>query len=292
MHRTTGRGLVAGLAAAAAALAIAACSNDHIMVPPPQAVTRLQADSVAEVVSADADAMIDGATFSVGASGSFAGTAPASPDVCVSRTPASPANSDSDAVPDSVRLDFSGCVFGFAGHTLTITGTIDFLDPSPTQTDHALETRYTDFGFSAHDSATGKTRSFTQNGTRTVSGSDSVLSFTETGFQTVYTFANGATATHLVDWSAVFRADVAGTIHPDSLPSGDWDITGTSTWSRGGNDYSLAVTTNPQLHFNATCAVRPRFDAGTLTAVVTRNGATSTVTVQFTACGQYTVTRS
>jgi hypothetical protein len=36
----------------------------------------------------------------------------------------------------------------------------------------------------------------------------------------------------------------------------------------------------------------PRFDAGTLTAVVTRNGATSTVTVQFTACGTYTVTRS
>jgi hypothetical protein len=54
----------------------------------------------------------------------------------------------------------------------------------------------------------------------------------------------------------------------------------------------VTVTTNPALHYNATCTVVPRFDAGTLTAVVTRNGATSTVTVQFTACGTYTVTRT
>jgi hypothetical protein len=52
------------------------------------------------------------------------------------------------------------------------------------------------------------------------------------------------------------------------------------------------VTTNPQLHFNATCTVEPRLDAGTLMAVVTKNGVTTNVTIQFTACGQYTVTRS
>ena len=32
--------------------------------------------------------------------------------------------------------------------------------------------------------------------------------------------------------------------------------------------------------------------SGTLTAVVTKNAATTNVMVQFTACGQYTVTRS
>jgi len=34
------------------------------------------------------------------------------------------------------------------------------------------------------------------------------------------------------------------------------------------------------------------FDAGTLQFVATRNGATTNVTIQFTACGTYTVTRS
>ncbi|HWC74763.1 MAG TPA: hypothetical protein VG454_12580 [Gemmatimonadales bacterium] len=41
-----------------------------------------------------------------------------------------------------------------------------------------------------------------------------------------------------------------------------------------------------------TCTAAPRFDAGKITAVVVRGTSTMTVTVEFTACGQYTVTRS
>ena len=70
------------------------------------------------------------------------------------------------------------------------------------------------------------------------------------------------------------------------------DIAGTSTWTHGSNSYSLAVTTAPALHYNASCTVAPRFDAGTLAMTVTKNGVTSNVTIQFTACGQFTVTRS
>jgi len=69
-------------------------------------------------------------------------------------------------------------------------------------------------------------------------------------------------------------------------------INGSSTYTSGTNNYSLSVSTNPPLHHNAGCTVQPRFDAGTLTASVTKNGTTSHVTIQFTACGQYTVTRS
>jgi len=106
-------------------------------------------------------------------------------------------------------------------------------------------------------------------------------------------FRNGSTANHTRNWSATFTADVAGSITFDSpLPSGTWNLAGTSTWTRGSRTHQVTVTTNPALHFNASCTVVPRFDAGTLTAVVTRNGTVSTVTVQFTACGQYTVTRS
>ena len=67
---------------------------------------------------------------------------------------------------------------------------------------------------------------------------------------------------------------------------------GTSTWTHGTNSYALTVSTDPVLHYNASCAARPKFDAGTIKTTVTRNGTTSTVTIAFTACGQYTVTRS
>ncbi len=116
---------------------------------------------------------------------------------------------------------------------------------------------------------------------------------TSTNLQTQYLFADGSTATHLRNWSATFTADVAGSIKPDTtLPSGTWSITGTSSWTRGSNTWSLTVQTNPALHYNATCTLAPRFDSGTLTAVVTQGSKASTVTIKFTACGQYTVTRS
>ena len=94
-------------------------------------------------------------------------------------------------------------------------------------------------------------------------------------------------------WESIFTADVAGSIMRDALlPSGTWSVNGTSSWTRGQRSYSLTVTTNPPLHYNASCTTAPRFDAGKLTAVVVRNSQTVTVTIEFTACGEYTVTRS
>src|SRR5207245_1177554 len=82
---------------------------------------------------------------------------------------------------------------------------------------------------------------------------------------------DGSTATHLKTWSSTFTADVPGSIQFGSpLPSGTWNIAGASTWTRGDRTYSLSVTTNPPLHYNADCSVAPKFDAGTISAVVTR----------------------
>ena len=116
-------------------------------------------------------------------------------------------------------------------------------------------------------------------------------------FETVFTYPDNSTATHVRNWNSTFTADVAGSIQPDApLPSGTWSIDGTSTWTRGDRSYDLIVSTNPDLHYNATCTVRPKFDSGTLHVQVTRMNGTETqqmtVTIAFTACGQYTVTRS
>jgi len=195
-------------------------------------------------------------------------------------------------VPDSVHVDFAGCTFTNGTYTASLSGSIDFVDPTPTVTDRALRTRYTNFTRSITNTATNETRSVKDNGTRTVVGSADALQFADT-MQTDYTFATAATATHVRKWAASFTADQAGSIQMGSpLPSGTLTINGSSTYTSGTNNYSLSVSTSPPLHHNAGCTVQPRFDAGTLTASVTKNGTTSHVTIQFTACGQYTVTRS
>ncbi len=286
--------LAAGTVAVAA---FAACSNS---TSPSSQLSQAEASNVAEVVTTDAAALPEGATFSSASGTTFAAGpmlgAPVMPATTASctptKTPASPTNSDADPVPDSVHVDFTGCSFSNPPWTATLSGSIDFVDPTPTVTDRALRTRYTDFTRSLMNTTTNLTRSAKENGTRTIVGSADALQVLDT-METDYTFATGNTATHIRKWAANFTADQAGSIQIGSpLPSGNWSINGSSTWTSGSNSYSLTVSTNPALHFNSSCTVEPRFDSGTLTAVVTKNSTTTNVTVQFTACGQYTVTKT
>jgi hypothetical protein len=52
--------------------------------------------------------------------------------------------------------------------------------------------------------------------------------------------------------------------------------------------FSITITTSG-LHYDTSCTVAPKFDAGTVTAVVTRGSQVTNVVIQHTACGQYTV---
>ena len=283
-------------AATLAALVFAACTDTQSPSSTP-VLSQSQAQAVGDVVANDVAALPEGMSFSASGSGLLAQlAAPAAvgamPACTPTRTPASPANSDGDPIPDSVHVDFAGCTGSSGSYTLTISGTIDFVDPTPTTTDFGLRTRYTDFTRSVTNTATSQTRSTKENGVREVIASASGLQETETNFRTDVTFPNGTTASHGRDWSVTFTPDQGGTIQHDHLPSGTLDVSGTSTWTSGSNSYALSVSTNPPLHYNATCTVGPRFDAGTVTAQVTKNGATTTVTVTFTACGEYTVHRS
>lgn len=286
--------LVAGSISAAL---FAACNNS---TSPNSTLTQAEANAVAEVVATDAASLSAGATFNSSTGTPFAGGpmmgAPVMPATTASctptKSPASPTNSDGDPVPDSVRVDFAGCTFTNGNFTATISGTIDFIDPTPTTTDMALKTRATDFTRSLTNTATGLTRSAVENGVRWVVGTADQISLADT-MQTDYTFATGVTASHVRKWASLFTADQAGSIQIGSpLPSGNWSIAGSSTWTSGPLSYSLSATTSQPLHFNASCTVDPRFDSGTLAIAVTKNSATSNVTIQFTACGQYTVTRS
>jgi hypothetical protein len=293
------------VAGTALGLGLAGCSKDTGTGPLSQStsLTQAQADSIGAGLASDVQSEVEGATLTGigGSPASFFVGAPLAggPSLhfgsfctpAVSPTPV--VDSDSDGVPDSVRVDFTGCVSSSPFMSLTLSGTIDIIDPTATVKDHARKRVYTDFTRTRVNLFRGDSSETVVNGTELVYADGSTIQRSAPDFRSAHIFANGDSAVFLHSWSSTFTADVAGSIQHDApLPSGTWDITGSSSWTRGDHTRSFDITTNPVLHYNASCTVAPKFDAGTLTAVVTKGGATQTITVQFTACGQYTVTKS
>lgn len=288
-------------AAVAAVLGVTACNNDKSTAPPPPMLSQAQAEILAKTVVSDIagavyTATMDGSASAVASAALFAsvsvGSSPGS-QCLPARSPATPLDSDKDGVPDSVRFDYTGCVLSYPLAIDSLSGTIDLIDPTKTTPDHAVERVFTDFKRVTVNLISGTNTAATENGVRMASHDSTTLRSTETNFRTDYVYANGSTAEHVRTWESLFTADVPGSIKPNALlPSGTWTVNGTSAWTRGHQAYSLTVTTNPPLHYNASCTKAPRFDAGKITAVVVRGGHTMTVAIQFTACGTYTVTRS
>ena len=299
--RTARPSLLALGTAVALALGVAACNKDGSTAPATPVLSQVQAESLAKTVVADvageiATATMDGANGVV-ATAPVDASAPAGSSTatqCIpAKSPTPVTDADNDGVPDSVRFDYSGCVISRPLSIDSLSGTIDLIDPTKATADHAVERVFTDFKRVTVNLISGAKSSVTDNGQRMASHDGTILRSSETNFRTDYVYANGYSAEHVRTWESIFTADVAGSIMPNAvLPSGTWSVNGTSSWTRGQNSYSLTVTTNPALHYNASCTNAPRFDAGKITAVVVRNSKTMTVTIEFTACGVYTVTRS
>ena len=286
--------------AAVTVLSITACNGDGT-APGTPVLSQAQADSLAQTVVGDvigeiATATLDGsngamAAAPVNASGPVASTAATQ---CIpAKSPTPVADADNDGVPDSVRFDYAGCVISRPLSLDSLSGTIDLIDPTAAVADHAVKRVFTDFKRITVILLSGNKSSVTDNGVRQASHDGTTLHSSETNFRTDFVYANGNTAEHVRTWESIFTADVAGSIQPNTLlPSGTWSVNGTSSWTRPRGTNSLTVTTNPALHYNASCTDAPRFDAGKITAVVVRGIRTMTVTIEFTACGQFTVTRS
>lgn len=282
------------LAATVALLAAGgvACSENPNATGNPS-LSVAQADSVAAAVAADLDGMPEGAVFDplavpFSSSQTATGTRACEPTI----TPSPVVNSDGDPVPDSVRIDFTGCVIERQHETITLSGAQHIVDQFPEVTGHHVRARFLDLGRSVTRLETGATWSATLNGMRQFSATASALQAEDSGIVSEFVFPDGAIAVHERDWSSVFTADAGQEITARHLPAGTWDVDGTSSWTKGDRSWSLTVNTSVPLHFDPACEFRPRFDDGTVEVVATRGGETSTVTIEFTACGQYTVTRS
>ncbi|HXI34367.1 MAG TPA: hypothetical protein VNH63_09820, partial [Gemmatimonadales bacterium] len=222
------RWLAAGAVATAAL--VAACNTDNMSPRTTPALSRMQAESLGQVMVANVQSELDGITLS-GASLAPALAAPSGPMAdgglgCIpSFSPTPVVNSDSDRVPDSVRITFPNCASVEGDESDTISGSIDVIDPTPTATDRALKLVFTDFRRVEVEGT--RTRSILVNGARESVRDANQISQSETNFQTAFTFGDGRTATSNRNWNATFTADVPGSIQPDAaLPSGTLDVAG------------------------------------------------------------------
>ncbi len=272
-------------------LGLAACSDGG--TGPTTGLTTSQAQDVADVISTDADAMIDASTMTSTGVTIAPGIQHSSPPCSPAMSPNPPSNDDGDAVPDSVRFDFAGCSFSRGPFDFEVTGLIDVTDPAPAPDDFGIRFFFTDFTVSRTLQQTVRTITAVFNGTRQITGNSSSLSHLITNFRTDVTLPHGGTVAHVKNWNGSFSADQAGSIVPGQpLPSGTLNIAGSSEWTRGANEAFSITITSSGLHYDSSCTVVPKFDAGTVTAVVTRGGQVTNVVIEHTACGQYTVTRS
>ena len=228
--------------------------------------------------------------------GPAGGRPPAPPTLCVTISPFPPVNSDGDIVPDSVRFDFAGCVFTHHRGQITdsLDGTIDIIDPLPLATSYGVRHVFTQFTRARMNEAF-PARSFiaVHDGTREWGASPDTLGHTITDFVSQWIHPGGFTSTHKKNWAGKFTALTPGAIQPGQpLPGGTWTLDGTSAWERGGRTWSVVTATTVPLVFDPACDVPPMLTAGSLHLVVTRNGGVTDIDITFTACGQYTVTRT
>jgi hypothetical protein len=274
-------------------LATVGCDQDP-GAPGTSAISAAEAQALAQTIAVDLDGLQAGAVYDPTGDVPFGAPSADRGDwACVTRSPDPVVNSDGDHVPDSVRLTYTDCVFSRPTATVEIDGIIDILDLNPTVPDHSIKWVLTDFTRAVTHLLSGGTTTTVENGTRLVSATSSVLQHELIDFTSEVTFPNGSTASHEKDWATTFTADVEGSIaRRQPLPSGTWVINGTSTWTHGERSASLDVSTEVPLHYNAECTEAPKFDAGRLVIVFTRGDRSGTITIEYTACGEYTVTRS
>ncbi|HYL29251.1 MAG TPA: hypothetical protein VEU27_04925 [Gemmatimonadales bacterium] len=299
-------------ALAAAALGLAACSSTSTTGPTTPAMSQAEANAAADVIVSDISDQTDGAT-STSSSPSFSMVAApvTTPSLAVAASGAWYFTACSPAPTVTVNGSTTSYVFDNCAisrlvplETLTRNGQVDVTlgAGSRTLVFTNFEKMWERVSFLTGQSIT---TSATLNGTRSISDDGTTLQHHVYGtgdpasslFQTNYVFADQSTAEHQRNWQGTFTADVASSIVPDQpLPAGMWSVTGNSTFTRNQGTSGQKVwtfsTTGSGVHYNPACTSAPQFDAGTLTvqAVNAQTGTTTTFTITFTACGQYSAT--
>jgi hypothetical protein len=286
---------------AALSLGLGACSDSSAPSSNLNALSAGEAQSLGADVAQDMDDIAEfssfngstGVEFSLSSSGARINTPPPG---CATITPQPPVNSDSDLVPDSVRFAYNDCVFTRANGAIidSLSGTVDFLDPLPNQNSIGVKHIFSDLRRSRTNTLL-PARSFSavHDGTREWGASVDTLGQTISNFVTVRTFAGGRSHTHTKNWVSTFTATTPGSIALGlPLPAGSWTLDGTGSWTNGTRTWTESIVTTTPLLYDPSCTASPRFTAGRLDLVMTRNTETTNVQIDFIGCGQVLITRT
>lgn len=302
-------------AAILAAALLAACSGDSTSpTSNPNAMTTQEANAAADVVVDDMGDEVEGATSTNVSTGFYVSSAQAGvalsagprPWWLSACTPAPTKTVSADGF--TTTWTFNNCTISrlIPLQTIVRNGVV-----AVTRQTGLWQLAFTNFKKETtlvfFRSGTQVTLSNTRTGTRKITKDDGTVLTHEIfgatpsdGFRTDFVGPDGGTGTHLRKWSSTFTADVASTIAVDTpLPAGKWALNGSSEWTRTKDDstktWSFQAQTGADgVHYNPACdAPGPQFDSGTLTLVATnKKNETTTIQISFTACGQYTVTKT
>lgn len=284
----------------AVALFLAACSDSSGPGGSAgAALTAAQANALGTDLTEDVAELVDVSSFDASSGLHFGPAASGAnqmrPPACVTVSPLPVVNSDADLVPDSLRFSYDACTFTHGNGMLidSLSGAIDFVDPLPAQASLGVRHHFDQFMRSRTNTVVpARSWHALLNGTREWGGSPDTLGHTVTAFTTERSFPNGRTRTHTRDWTSKFTATTPGSIVlGQPLPAGSWTLAGTGSWTSDSRSWSVVVTTVTPLAYDPSCTAEPKFTAGELALVVTRNGEVANVTITFTGCGAVTITR-
>lgn len=227
-----------------------------------------EAGSVAEGFSPGGTLDPAATSFAVAAAPGFSANLVGPPHASCA-TVSSATDGDADGVPDSAVYTYAlpACEFtNFDGGTLSLSGQVTVVDPTPAAADLARKVTLANFAWGYQNADNTKTYTVTRNGTRTFTGNAAGLTLsTNVTADREVPGKLTATIVHNVQWN--FTPAQGSTIQPGMpIPSGTIAGSGTLTFSRGTDSRTFTVSTPTPLSYDSTCTGprRDRIAAGEL----------------------------
>lgn len=286
--------------AALLTVGLGACNSEDKLAPNQVALNEQNAPAIADLTVGLVETSLQGLTIEAFDFSGFGGVSLAagrmlSPaptlslsnfalDGCPSFTPDPPIDTDQDGVPDNALFTFDPqfCTTTDQSGTGVVTGSVRVSDPASATIGFDLDINTLRFAFTSASSS--ETLVLTQDGTRSLRGSTSLLTLDEDFSLGVE--AGGQSVSLDAAHSVSFTAETPSSIVFDGpLPNGTLDLSGNFQVVAPDGFFSLVLNTPVPLTFDASCGFEGDVVAGVLRAAASSQQGAAAVQVTLNGCG-------
>ncbi len=286
--------------AALLTVGLGACNSEDKLAPNQVALNEQNAPAIADLTVGLVETSLQGLTIEAFDFSDFGGVSLAagrmlSPaptlslsnfalDGCPSFTPDPPIDSDQDGVPDNALFTFDPqfCTTTDQTGTGVVTGSVRVSDPASATIGFDLDINTLRFAFTSASSA--ETLALTQDGTRSLRGSTSLLTLDEDFSLGIE--AGGQSVNLDAAHSVSFTAETPSSIVFDGpLPNGTLDLSGNFQVVAPDGFFSLVLNTPVALTYDASCGFGGDVVAGVLRAAASSQQGAAAVQVTLNGCG-------